>query len=207
MRAMARTRYPWLSAGRGTSPPAPAFPLPTRVARSGGRRGAAEARRRDWHRRLGQRAIELGPDDVGLVASALPVQALVVAVQAPDVVGVLAGTPQGAVQPQVGPVDRLGVLQPVLLEQQCPEGVAGRLHPSPRLVVEQVVVPLDRVAEMRERLLGVALAVLDLAVQHRLGDAEDVAAGVVEQVAALGHPADRVPEQLALTVCGVDVAR
>src|SRR5213595_1462455 len=63
-----------------------------RLRRTGGRPlgDAAEARRGDRHAGPGDGCIQLRPDRVGLVAAAQAVQALVVPVQAPDVVGMLA---------------------------------------------------------------------------------------------------------------------
>ena len=79
-----------------------------------------------------------------------PRQALVVAVQAPDVARMLAGPGQGVIKAEVGPVDGLGLGDPALLEQQRAIGVPGRLHPAPRLVVGKPVVEIDRAAQVRE---------------------------------------------------------
>src|SRR3954447_4593984 len=92
---------------------------------------ATEARRRHWHARERQRAVQLGLQRVGLVTAAEAVQAFVIAVQAPDVVRVLAGPSQRAVEPEVGAVHRRRLLDMALLEQQRAERMAGRLHPAP----------------------------------------------------------------------------
>ena len=91
-------------------------------------------------------------DDLGLRRSPEPAEALVEAVQAPDVVGVLAGAAKRAVEAEVGAVDRFRLLDLALLEQQRAERVARRLHPAPRLVVGQGVVQLDRPAQVVEGL-------------------------------------------------------
>ena len=135
---------------------------------------------------------------VGLDGLAPAGQALVQAVQAPHVVGMPARPAQLAVEAQVGPVDGLGLVEAALLHQQRPEGVAGGLHPAPRLVVGQVVVELDRPTEVLEGGVEVAPAVLDLAGHHGLGHGQDVEAGVVEQHPALGHPVPGGQERLPL---------
>jgi hypothetical protein len=133
-------------------------------------------------------------------------EALVVAVQAPDVARALQRPGQGVVEPEVRPVDRGGLLHPSLLEQQCAVGVPRRLHPAPRLVARQPVVQLDGAAQVGERLLDVALPVFELAVEHGRSDGQDVLAGVVENRPRLRHP--RVPgtDELALDLRLRDVA-
>jgi hypothetical protein len=85
---------------------------------------------------------------------------------------VLAGPAQLAVETEIGTVDRLGLLDASLLQQERSERVAGRLHPAPGLVIGQRVVELDRLAQMREGRVVVALAVLQLALEHLLGHAQ-----------------------------------
>jgi acyl-coenzyme A synthetase/AMP-(fatty) acid ligase len=89
------------------------------------------------------RQLEPLPDQLRFGQLALRQQTLVVAVQAPDVARMPAWPPQGVVQAEVGTVDRRRLIDLTLLEKQGAEGVASRLHPVPRLVVEQLVVPLD----------------------------------------------------------------
>ena len=124
----------------------------------------AEAGGPDRHVGPGNRDVEPLPDDLGFRLLAEPHQAFVEAVQAPDVLGMLAGPRQGGVETEIGAVDRLRLLDAALLEQQRAERMARRLHPAPRLVIGQRVVELDRAAQMRERLIEMAFAVLDLAV-------------------------------------------
>jgi hypothetical protein len=50
---------------------------------------------------------------------------------------------------------------------------------------------------MLERRFEVAAPVLELAVEHRTGDGEDVLAGVVEQVARVGHASYGAHERVA----------
>ena len=76
----------------------------------------------------------------------------------------------------------------------------GRLHPAPGLVVGQGVVQLDGAAQLPERGVVIAPAVLDLAGHHGLGDRQDVQAGVVEQHAALRNPGAGGKEGLALSL-------
>ena len=93
-----------------------------------------------------------------------------VAVQAPDVARMLQRPAERVVEAEVGGVDRGRLLDAALLEQQRAVGVAGRLHPAPRLVVGQRVVEFDcppQVSKPRR----IALAVGDFAVEHRRGDA------------------------------------
>src|SRR5689334_1477081 len=66
-------------------------------------------------------------------------QAFVQPVQRPEVIGMLAGAAQLAVEAEVGAVYRLGFLDPALLEEKGPQRMAGRLHPSPWLVIGQSV--------------------------------------------------------------------
>ena len=124
--------------------------------------------------------LELLEDDPGLLVLAQANQAFVVAVQAPDVAWMLTGPGQSVVEAKVGTVDGLGLGQHVLLEEQGTVGVPGGLHPTPRLVVGQTVVQFDRTAQVREGRVVVPSPVFQFAVQHRLGDLEDVLARVVE---------------------------
>src|SRR5581483_2089962 len=152
------------------------------LARRGSQPGQpAVAGRVDGHVRVGRGDLQLLPDDVGLLVLAQPGEAFVVAVQAPDVAGMLAGPGQGAVEPEVGPVDRFSFLDPALLEQQRAVGVPGGLHPAPRLVVGQPVLEFDRAAQAGEGRVVVSVAVFHLARQHGPRDLQDVLAGVVEQ--------------------------
>ncbi len=93
-------------------------------------------------------------------------QAFVVAVEAPDVVGVLAGAGQRTVEAQIGAVDGFGFFDMALLQQQRAQRVAGGLHPAPGFVVAHVVIDIDGGSEMAESLFEIALAVFDFAAQH-----------------------------------------
>ena len=99
-------------------------------------------------------------------------QAFVQPVQRPQIIGMLAGAAQLAVKTEIRAVYRLGLLDPSLLEEKRPERMAGRLHPSPWLVIGQRVAELDRPAQVREGCVMVALSIFQLAVQHRFGHAQ-----------------------------------
>src|SRR5690606_37888732 len=138
--------------------------------RSGRDLGAAVAGGPHRHLAAGQRQVEALLHQRALDSLAAAGEAFVQAVQRPNIVGVLARPAELSVIAEIRAVDRLGLLDPALLEQQCAQRVARRLHPAPGLVIGERVVQLDRAAEMVERLLDVALAVLKLAQRHLLGD-------------------------------------
>src|SRR6476620_8506715 len=131
---------------------------------------AAEAGCLDRNLRPRLRQIESLLDQSCLDLITTADQALVQPVQRPEIIGMLAGAAQLAVETEVGAVYRLGFLDPSLLEQKGSERMAGRLHPSPRLVIGQPVAEFDRSAQMREGGVVLALAIFQLAIQHRLRD-------------------------------------
>ena len=99
------------------------------------RRGsAAEARRPRSDVGAGQREVEPLLDDGGLVVLAEPGQAFVVAVQAPDVVRVLAGAAERVVEPEVGAVDGFGLLDagPARAAARRRRGVSAASSPTAR---------------------------------------------------------------------------
>src|SRR5690606_31772536 len=128
-------------------------------------------------------------------------------VERPDVVRVLQRARQSGGDAQVVCVNLQGLLDSTLLEEQSAQRVPDRLHPSPWLVVRQVVRELHGVTEARERALVFALPVLERAVQHRRRDLEDVAARVVEDRAAIGHALYRGPEGGSLFLRPPNVAQ
>ena len=137
---------------------------PAAVASNFGYSAAIAIRRQKQDALIGNlrprhRQIESLLDQSRLDLLAAAGQAFVQPVQRPEVVGVLAGPAQLAVQPEIGAVDRLGLLDASLLQQERAERMAGRLHPAPGLVIGQRVVALDRPAQMREGRVVVALAV------------------------------------------------
>ncbi len=71
----------------------------------------------------------------------------------------LAGPAQLAVKTKIRTVDRLGLLDPSLLEEKRPERMTGRLHPSPGLVIGQRVAELDRPPQVREGGVKVGLSI------------------------------------------------
>ena len=62
-------------------------------------------------------------DHAGLALLAEPKETLVQAMQAPWVLRVLAGAAQGAVEPEIGAIDALRLLDAPLLEKQRAEGM------------------------------------------------------------------------------------
>ena len=88
------------------------------VGRSASGSLPAVARRPDRHVRVCAGNLELLPDDACRLPLAEPGQAFVVAVQAPDVARVLAGTGQRVVEAKVSAVDGLGVDDPALLQER-----------------------------------------------------------------------------------------
>ena len=62
--------------------------------------------------------IEAQLDYLGLRRLAEPRQTLVEPVQTPNIIRMLAGAAQGIVEPQIGAVNGLGLLDPALLQQQ-----------------------------------------------------------------------------------------
>src|SRR5581483_2451732 len=91
----------------------------------------AEARRLDLDVGPGQRRLELRLDAGRFRAPPEPHEALVIAVQAPDVVRVLAGARQRGIEPEVSGIDGGGLLDVPLFEQQRAVRVPGGLHPAP----------------------------------------------------------------------------
>lgn len=78
---------------------------------------------------------------------ATPLQAFDQAVQRPDIVRML-GALHRAAQAQIVAIDLLGLRRMALVEQQCGQRMARRMHPGPRLGVGEVVVELDRAAQV-----------------------------------------------------------
>src|SRR3954465_3162925 len=107
----------------------------------------------------------------------------------------LAGAAQPAVQPEIGTVNLLRLLDPSLLEQKGAQRMSRRLHPPPRFVVGKRVAEFDSPAQVRERCVMVALSVFQLAVQHTFGDAEQADQGVVVGATALWYSAPCQQEQ------------
>src|SRR5215470_1995002 len=124
---------------------------------------AAEARRPDRHLAARLREIEPCLDQRGFDLVAAPHQAFVQAVQAPDVLRMLAGAAELAVIAEIGAIDRLRLLDATLLQQQRSERMPRRLHPAPRFVVGQRVVEFDRTPQMGEAGVDVAASILELA--------------------------------------------
>ncbi len=93
-------------------------------------------------------------------------QALVIAVQTPDILGMLEGSRQRVIESEIGAVDRFGLLNLPCSSSRRPVGVARRLHPAPRLVVGQSVVEFDRFAQVGKGCIEVAFAILQFAIQH-----------------------------------------
>ena len=69
-----------------------------------------------------------------------PFKAFVVSAQAPDVVRMLTGPAKRTVETEISAVHGFGILDSPLFEQQCTEGMAHRLHPSPGFIVGKTVI-------------------------------------------------------------------
>ena len=128
------------------------------------------------------------------------------AVQAPQIAQMLAGAAQGLIQSQVGPVNRFRLLQMTLLHQQSAQGVPRGLHPAPGFIIGQGVVQCHRLAQMVKGGIKVAASVFQFAVQHRLGDGQQINHGVVVHPAALWHLGLGHQEGIAGLLCCRDVA-
>src|SRR5687768_1186093 len=88
--------------------------------------------------------------NVGFGVLAQPHQAFMIAMQAPDVLWMLTGSRQSAVEAEVGHVDRLRFLYSSPFQQERPQGMTRRLHPRPGFVIRQIVVELDRLPQVGE---------------------------------------------------------
>ena len=80
-------------------------------------------------------------------------------------------------------------------------------YPASRLGVVQRVLVLDRLADVAERSVVVMAPVFDLAVEHGRGNLEHVHDAVREVEPARRHALRGFPEELALGVCVLQVAR
>ena len=129
-----------------------------------------------------------------------------ISVQAPDVVRVLAGAAQRIVVPEIRSIHRGRLIDLTLFEQQGGQCMARWLHPSPGLVVGQVVVQPHGRPEVSERGVKAATTVLDLTPHHLPRDRENVETPVVEHVAALRDAGERFIEVGGLALRRVDVA-
>ncbi len=65
--------------------------------------------------------------------------------------------------------------------------MACRLHPAPGFIVGQVVIQLDRAAQVIKRFVEITLAVTQFSFQHGFGDVEDISAGIVKQHAGFRY--------------------
>src|SRR5947209_4078936 len=169
----------WLAIMNGRDRP----PVPEGLRRL----APAEAGGADGYLGAGEGEVEAGLDQRRFQGVPAPRQAFVQPVQAPDIVGMLAGPAEPAIQAQVRAVDRLGLLEPSLLQQQSAQRMPRRLHPAPRLVVGQRVVELDRAPQMGEADIDIAATIFELAAQHLLGDRQQIDDLVVVDPPCLGH--------------------
>ena len=166
-------------------------PMPAASPRHRSVRQAASRRQRQ-EARIGTSVRAWASSSRALISGAstrvaAPRQAFVQAVQAPHVVGMLVGAGELAVVAEVRAIDRLGLREMPLLQQERAQRMARRLHPAPRLVVGQRIVELDGAAQMGEGRVDVAAAVFQLAAQHLGGDVEKVLDGVVVHQPRVGH--------------------
>ena len=103
----------------------------------------AETGRVDRHVCPGGGNVETLLDDPGFGVLAQPHQAFVKPMQTPDVLWMLTGSWQGAVEAEIGAVDRFRFLHAALLKQERSKRMACRLHPRPGFVIGQIVIELD----------------------------------------------------------------
>jgi hypothetical protein len=92
-----------------------------------------------------------------------------------------------AAEAEVLTIDLLGFRGAPLFQQQGTERVAHRLHPAPGLVVGQVVLQRDGGAQPREGCVMFASAVGDLALQHLLGNGQQLHAANIMDLPRLWH--------------------
>ena len=118
--------------------------------------------------------------------------------EAPDVVRVDAGAREVAGKAKILSICLLSLLNPALLQRQGPKGMAHWLDPALGLVIWQCIFQLDCFAQVVEGLVIVALAVLQLAVQHLLGHIKQIDATVIMQVPTIGHLGARLHESCPL---------
>ncbi|KIH86865.1 hypothetical protein SPBR_08101 [Sporothrix brasiliensis 5110] len=180
-----------------------------RVRATAGRHtDTAEARRRDVDVGIGERGRQLCFEPRGLAVAAQTLQALVVAVQRPHIVGVLVHAARRGRQAQVLRVRVRRLLDKPLLERQRRERVPRRQHPAPGLRKRQRVLERHGIAQPAKGHRVVGAPVRNLAVQHGRGNVQDVCdlVGEVEPCGrhvrrgraeprarrlGLGHPAGR----------------
>src|SRR6516162_892430 len=120
------------------------------------------------HGNLCSRQCKIEPllDQRSLHSLTTPSQTLVQPMQTPDVLKMLAGPAQLAVEAQIRAIDCLGLLRASLLQQKRPQRMPRRLHPTPGFVVGQRIVQFNGFAQMRERDIIVAASILQLTIEH-----------------------------------------
>ena len=106
----------------------------------------------------------------GLVVFVQLVEAFDIPLQAPDILGMLRSPAQGGVEAQIIAVNLFGFSDPALLQEQCSQGMAGGLHPTPGFVVGKMIVEFNRPAQVGKGLFKLPLAVFKLTAEHFGGD-------------------------------------
>ena len=107
--------------------------------------------------------------------------------EAPYVFGMDAGAREIAGEAEILAIGLFGFLDAALLQHERAKRVADGLDPTPGLVIGQRILQLDRLVEMGEGPVVVALAVFELAIQHLLSHIEQIDAADIVQQAAFGH--------------------
>ncbi len=107
-------------------------------------------------------------------------EAFVETVEAPYVSRMLVRARQGGIKSEISAIDLLRLIGEPRIHQQCAEGMARGLHPSPRLIVKEVVVECDGTAQMREPLFDLPRLVVQFAKHHLLGHFEDFRTRIVK---------------------------
>ena len=89
--------------------------------------------------------------------------------QCPDIVRMLRAPLDPAAQAKILAVDLLRFLKVALFDKKSAQRVPRRMHPGPRLVVRQRVVPPDALSKVDERFGVVSHVIFHLAIHHSMG--------------------------------------
>ena len=106
-------------------------------------------------------------DETGFTPGPSEHETLVKSVQRPHIVRVVGSPAQNTIEPEISTKHGFSFVDVTLLQQERSEGMPGRLHPSPRFVIWQIVIKLDGPTKVIERRSIIAPSIGDLAVQHR----------------------------------------
>ena len=100
-------------------------------------------------------------------------------------------------QTEIVAIDLLGLLAMPLLKKEGGQRVTGRVHPSPRLDVLEIVIATDTFSQVLVCAIMIALVVFQFAIEHLLADCQDAVRWIVEE-----SPLSRdLPERLVKARC------